>query len=216
MKLTEFIELGMQVEFNFDKTESGNCRIDCTEYPVGSNLAIVPSNYQSMLAGNEYTVIKLEKPFKLYRLYDGNEVIMLNSGIEISNQYTPYVKAHGNVLIGGLGIGLLPKLLCEKENVTKVTSVEFNPDVVELCKVEHEKAVNLTADFYEYIKTTDLNQFDYIYIDIYTDTTKADNYGEIIIPLRKYLLENYPTVPFDFWQEDQWKALHLLRKLNKG
>lgn len=215
MTFEEYLKLSMNVEFNFKKTKSGNCSIETTDYPAGSKLAVIPSNYESYLKGLSYKVIQLEQPFTCYNLYDGDEIIMLNSGIEIYNQYIPYLKAKGNVLIGGLGLGLLSRLLCEKEGVSKVTSIEYNEDVITLCGFEHEKSEIIHGDFFAYIRNNDLTQFDYIYIDTHSNND-VNNYYEMIIPTKNYLLENYPTIPVDFWMEDQFKALYLLEKYCKS
>jgi hypothetical protein len=49
-------------------------------------------------------------------------------------------------------------------------------------------------------------------VDAYT--SEGNVYEEIIIPTKKFILANYPTITIDFWQEDQLKINYALKNLN--
>lgn len=93
-------------------------------------------------------------------------------------------KAHGDVLIGGLGIGLiLAPLLCKEigEKVDSIRVVESIPDVIKLVKPyldkldKFDKLEVVEADVMEY--WTD-DRFNVIYFDIWPNIT-SDNLPEM-------------------------------------
>lgn len=93
-------------------------------------------------------------------------------------------RAHGDVLIGGLGIGMIVAPLLYKEIGDKVSTirvVENSPDVIKLVKPpldkldKHGKLEIIEADVMEY--WTD-NRFNTIYFDIWKNIT-SDNLPEM-------------------------------------
>jgi hypothetical protein len=138
-------------------------------------------------------------------------VYHVSNEIEMFPLHIPFVRAKGNVLVGGLGVGALGRLMCARENVRSVTVVEFRPDVIRLYSFQNIKLKIIENDFYNYLREQNLSRFDYIYFDILSDG--AHQYGSVVIPMRNYLLEHYPSIPFDFWNEDQLKAEYLLAAL---
>jgi hypothetical protein len=59
-------------------------------------------------------------------------LIMSDTPDEMRDHYTAVGKAHGHVLITGLGIGMVLAAVLRKADVTKVTVIEIDPDVVAL------------------------------------------------------------------------------------
>ncbi len=57
-----------------------------------------------------------------------------NSDSEIKAQYSSYDLAFGDVLVSGLGFGILPLWLCDNSNVNSVTVIEISKDVIKLFK----------------------------------------------------------------------------------
>jgi hypothetical protein len=99
---------------------------------------------------------------------DGN-TWMSDNMFEVESLMGAVEVARGDVLIGGLGIGLFPTLI--KEKVTSIDIVEFQQEVIDL--VFHQIATQsmkiIHDDIYHYLKSTD-KQYDFIYIDIWRDT----------------------------------------------
>ncbi len=209
MTANEFLDKCMLLELNLEDKTIGEYSLKSTVYGKGNKITLIPANYQSLLMGYKHTEKLLEHNFKYYDLLKGNLRIMCNSGAILFEQYLPYIKSKGNVLLGGLGLGVVPRLLCEKDIVEKVTVVELSSEVIELCGFQHPKLEIVNGDFYSYLKNYDLNLFDYVYTDAYTH--EGNVYEEIVIPTRKFLLEKFPTVAFDFWEEDQMKVDYLLK-----
>ena len=177
-------------------------------------MPIVPTTIQASLNGYEYRTVTMERDFSIYEIWRGNQCIMSNIGVELFPLYIPYQRARGNVLLGGLGVGFLAQMLCSKENVKNVTVVEFSRDVIDLCSFSHEKINIIHEDFYEYLTKQELSRFDYIYFDTFSDG--LNHYSSIVIPMRKFLLERYPVIPFDFWNEDQMKMEYLKEKFKQN
>ncbi len=208
MTVEEYIDKCLQLNLNLKDGISGEYKLSSCVYEKGTKYAIVPNDLQSAIMGDSYKVINLENSFRYYDLFKGNERLMTGDGIEMYEQYVPYLRAKGRVLIGGLGLGYIARLMCDKYNVEKVTVIEFSSDVIKLCGFKHDKLELINNDFYDYIRKENLNSFNYIYIDTYTAGDEI--YPEIIIPTRRFLLSNYPTIPFDFWQDDKLKIKYLL------
>ncbi|MCK9407819.1 MAG: hypothetical protein M0R68_01660 [Bacteroidetes bacterium] len=207
MSLDEYFSLCFTLDLNLQPRTSGEYQLFRSVYPQGSIMPIVPTTVQARLWGFEYRTVTMEHDFMLYEIWRGNQCIMSNVGVELFPLYIPYLRAKGHVLLGGLGIGFLAQMLCLKENVVSVTAVEFSPDVIDLCTFSHPKINIVPGDFYAYLKEQNLSRFEYIYFDTFSDG--LNHYESTIIPMRKYLIESYPGMPFDFWNEDEMKIEHL-------
>jgi hypothetical protein len=86
-----------------------------------------------------------------YCLYNNGDQWMSyqkNSDSEIKAMYSSYDLASGDVLVSGLGFGILALWLCSKPDVTSVTVVEISEDVIEIFKKHNTipKKLNLVND----------------------------------------------------------------------
>ena len=190
--------------------EVGAFKVFNKEMPAGSTFIKVPKIHTAKLLGMEYTTIKLEKPYNSYELWSGSELVMSNVGTDIFEHYFHFRRAQGNILMAGLGLLWFPRLLLERGGIESITIVENSKDVIEMCWKEVPKVKLIEADFYEWMKKNDLSGYDYIYIDTYTPN--IETYKNIIVPTRKFLIENFPYVQADFWYEDELKARYLLEE----
>lgn len=114
-------------------------------------------------------------------------------------------KSHGNVCTIGLGIGYYVYMVGLKEDVEKITVVEYNPKIIEMFR-EYilpqfpESVVSkvniLQGDLFHYYNEQFLKQFDYVFIDTWKDNRDGlDNY---YIPLMEKML---PPDNVGFWIE---------------
>ena len=69
---------------------------------------------------------------KFIKLTHRGEVVMSDTAMEKRTNRDFVVKAHGNVLIGGLGIGLILLAIQDKEDIEQITVIEKNKEVIEL------------------------------------------------------------------------------------
>jgi len=108
----------------------------------------------------DYPIIKLTEDGNTWMSDNQFEVESIRGAVEV---------ARGDVLIGGLGIGLLPTLI--KEKVTSIDIVELHQEVIALVfhQVATERMKIIHDDIRHYLQSTD-KQYDFIYIDIWRDT----------------------------------------------
>lgn len=81
----------------------------------------------------------------------------------------------GNILIGGVGIGLVPWLIGQmRDDISHLTLVDINPVAYQLAQPRLDELEDfglvvdyVTGDFREYLETADLSPFDGIFMDIW-------------------------------------------------
>lgn len=141
------------------------------------------------------------EPGEYVKLTQNGEVVMSNTEME-KRTNTEFVKhAHGNVLIGGLGIGMIILAIQEKENVKSIIILEKNQEVINLVKNQlplNEKVKIVNADVFTY---EPLEEFDTIYMDIWNYINQDVYYNEMI-PLMDYYsqyLVDDETTYLDCW-----------------
>ena len=78
--------------------------------------------------------VKVIKDGDFWRLYGDVQFMQLNtkSNAEIKELYSSYDLAYGDVLITGLGFGLLASWLVDKPEVKSITIIEQSQDVIDL------------------------------------------------------------------------------------
>jgi hypothetical protein len=90
-----------------------------------------------------------------------------NKDLEIKELYSSYDLAYGDVLVSGLGFGILALWLCSKPEVNSVTVVEISEDVIKLFKdanVVPEKLKIINDNMITY--NTDI-EYDVLLLDHY-------------------------------------------------
>lgn len=138
------------------------------------------------------------------RLMYGGTVVMTNTPDEIRDFLHFTHRAKGTILINGLGLGCVLKVLLEKQNVTKITVIEKNEEVINLVSpyFKDERLTIIHADAFEY-KPPNGEMYDYVWHDIWNYICE-DNLPEMTKLHRKYSKRTS-------WQ-DSW-AKKLCKKL---
>lgn len=154
----------------------------CGEYCI-KHFEIKPDNLYAMLKGIS--------PGKYVKLVNRGEIVMSDTGMERRTNEEFVRKAHGNVLIGGLGIGLVLLPVQEKQDVHKIVVIEKSQEVIDLVADQlpmNEKVVIVKADINDYVPK---EKFNTIYFDIW-NYINQDVYEQSMKPLlskyRKYLV----------------------------
>ncbi len=116
-----------------------------------------------------------------------NTLVMTDTEMERRTNDEFIRRAHGRVLIAGLGMGVVLFPLCEKKEVTHITVVEKSRDVLALVIPQlppymREDVRFDIADIFEYEPDT---QYDCIYFDIWP-SVNSDNYPEMKRLFDKY------------------------------
>ena len=144
-----------------------------------------------------------EEDILMPALHEEETVWMAPAVSEFSSMEEGIRKGHGKCLTFGLGIGLIVYMWLRKEEVTDVTIVEFNKDVIQLFQKHilpqfpEGKSVNIIhGDAFDYYKEDFLQQFDYVYVDFWESTEDGLTYYT-------KLMETGVDLPqVDFWIED--------------
>lgn len=119
-----------------------------------------------------------------WRLRHKGEIIMSNTPAEIQDHLRFISKASGNILVAGLGLGMVLKALLEKQDVIHITVVEKSDDVIRLVApfYDCDRVVIVHQDIFDY-KPKEI--FDYAWFDIWTYISDA-NYKEMKRLNRKF------------------------------
>ena len=152
---------------------------------------------------------------KFIRLIDENEkfnrCIMSNTPMEEYTNREFVEKAHGDILIAGLGIGMIILPLQDKEAVKSITIIEKSKDIIDMITSQikfHNNVSIINDDIFNYKPTN--RKYDCIYIDIW-NYVNSDVYNEEMKPLknkyRKYLKlkKESPNRFISCWAEKQAK-----------
>ncbi|MBR1951862.1 MAG: hypothetical protein IKA32_04760 [Lentisphaeria bacterium] len=134
----------------------------------------------------------------------GRGIIMSNTPAEIGGHMEFYHAATGRVMIGGLGIGMILEAVLKKPEVTSITVIEKEQEIIDLVSpfyANEEKIKIVCGDVFspqDYLAPG--TKFDRLYFDIW-DTINADNYPEmkdLNIKWRKY---KAPGGKAYFWEK---------------
>lgn len=111
--------------------------------------------------------------FKYLALLKDDVVWMSTDPNEINTMKEAIEEANGNVLAFGLGLGYFPIMCAIKDNVSSVTIVEKDQEVINVFKkhilplfVYKEKIHIIKDDAFKYAEN-DLSKYDYLFIDIW-------------------------------------------------
>ncbi len=142
-------------------------------------------------------------PGKYVRLCIGSgpfDVMMSDTPFEQRSNYEVVWQANGDVLIAGLGLGMILVPILAKSEVTSVTVVEKNPNVIKLVepRVRHKKLTVIEADILAW-RTE--QHFDTIYFDIWREVN-LDNLPQIASLHRRFARRKKPGGWMSSWEVD--------------
>ncbi len=126
--------------------------------------------YDSQKGRLFYDVLDCDLPVVV--LLEGGNVWMSDAPLEQESVKPAVALAKGDVLICGLGIGLLPTLIKHKKAVKQIDIVEINQQVIDLVfnRIKTPKMNIIYADAWKYLKETE-KKYDFIHIDIWASIT---------------------------------------------
>ena len=147
-------------------------------------------------------------------LTDDRDIIMSDTYLERSTNNEVCQQANGNVLIAGLGIGLILTRILPKPEVTTVTVIEKSQAIIDLVAAHHAhpKLQVLLGDVFEYEAP---QRYDTIYFDIWPNIS-GDNYEatkDLHKRYRKWLNRKNPRAYMNSWVRDYIKKqYHKVRR----
>lgn len=160
--------------------QSGKFKIVKTVIPKGTDIRTYSPLgycYHDTFAGNFPTVKLTEE--------SGNDepdtIWMSDTPFEQEGARFASIVAKGDILIVGLGIGLLPVMIKARNKMVKtITIIEREQDVVNLVfrHIKTRKTRVVVADAESYLYTTD-DRYDFIYVDIWEAFITPLKVGEL-------------------------------------
>lgn len=138
------------------------------------------NNFSAMISGIS--------PGTYVRLLHNGECVMSDTSMEKRTNMDFCMNAHGDVLIGGLGIGMIILAIQDKPEVKSITVIEKNQEVIDMVASQlnfNEKVKIICADVFEW-KPEKGVKYDVSYMDIW-NWINSDVYNDEMKPLkRKY------------------------------
>lgn len=180
---------------------SGKVYVKHRIIPAGGSTPVVGMR-QAILRGLTPLSAKLTEPLTIHELGDDDHGTWMTDLPEELNQIGELlhtVEPHGNVLVGGLGLGILAITLATRRGVESVNVVERSVDVVNLCaRGEYAVAV---ADIHEYLRLND-TRYDYYLLDTWQGTNESTWWSEVM-PQRRAIRNKFGGRPvIHAWAED--------------
>lgn len=125
-------------------------------------------------------------PGTYVRLTHRGECVMSNTNMEKRTNMDFCINAHGDVLIGGLGIGMIILAIQDKPEVKSITVIEKNQEVIDMVASQlnfNDKVNVICADVFEW-KPEKGVKYDVSYMDIW-NWVNEDIYEKEMKPLKR-------------------------------
>ena len=153
--------------------------------PMSSgNVSVDIMDYTTKTIGFMESISGIKKE-KYARLKINGSCMMSETPMEHRTNYRFILNAYGDILIGGLGIGMIILPIQDNPNVKSITVIEKNLDVIKC--IQHQLPFNdkvkiINEDVFDYKPE---RKYDCIYMDIWAYVNK-DIYEEMKKLKRKY------------------------------
>lgn len=139
-------------------------------------------------SNNFAAIVQGITPGSYIRLLHRGECVMSDTNMEKRTNMDFCINAHGDVLIGGLGIGMIILAIQDNPEVKSITVIEKNQEVIDMVASQlnfNEKVNIICADVFEWKPETGV-KYDVSYMDIWS-WINEDIYEREMKPLkRKY------------------------------
>lgn len=190
-------------------------RIESETYYIDTTILSVDEVRWELIRNRDsYWMVRGLKPdFKYKRLVlKGKGIMMSDTPMERNTNYEFLHKANGDVIIFGLGLGLIILPLLADQNIKSIRVVELDQSLINLVTPilkQHDKENKLTVvqgDCFTYVPEKD-RKFDTVYFDIWLSITD-DNYEEqkkLERGFRKFLNKDNPNSYMDSWMKSYYQ-----------
>ena len=174
----------------YNEEQSGNYRLSKSSYPEG---------YYKHYCMDGYAYTKVLKPIPITLLQeyrDGWRDWMADDPMDYRAMQKYAEAAYGDVLVAGLGLGLVLYELNKNPRVKSITVVERSPDVINLTGKYIPDVTLVNADFWDFVER-DGGEWDFIIVDIWATKGKKEHdrvYREQVLPRNEYLREKYNSL----------------------
>ena len=197
--------------------EAGKIRISHRHEKPGAHLPIV-STREALLRGQRPVSAVVQEPMVIHELSEERQgVWMTDLPCELNQAKAAIelIRPAGHVLVGGLGLGILPAYLADEIAVESITVVEKNRDVIKLTANPQLYEVK-RADIAAYIRNTS-KHFDAVFLDTWQGQSESTFWREVF-PLRRLVHRTFGEVELWCWKDDEFmsQAYGSLRKQPHG
>jgi hypothetical protein len=167
----------------------------------GQQLEVI-NHRQAIFQGIKPLAVRFTDGYQYHELKHANYGTWMTTHIMELAQMIPFHQhAHGNVLVGGLGLGVIAHLMAAKTKVKSITVVERDSDVIRLIRPYINPRIQIRqADIFEFVKTIQPNQYQYAFMDTWQMCNEME-WIESVVPLRRALYGKIRRV--DCWQEEE-------------
>lgn len=177
------------------------------EQDVVSGAITLVSMRTSIFTGLPKLCVNLESPLQVHRLKYNKNVIASDIPEEMYTQGVSFQKAHGCVLVGGLGLGMAAVMIARMPDVERVIVVESEQDVIDMVWDQLPRTRMpieiVKADLFEYLK--DCPKFDFAYFDIWSPTGEGA-WDDYIVPLRRLVWKHHGRKSVGCWLEAEMQG----------
>lgn len=125
-------------------------------------------------------------PGTYMKLTHNGECVMSDTSMEKRTNMDFYCNAYGDVLVGGLGIGMIILAIQDKPEVRSITVIEKHPEVIDMVASQldfNDKVKIICADVFEWKPEKGI-KYDVSYMDIW-NWVNEDIYEKEMKPLKR-------------------------------
>jgi len=163
--------------------ESNSVKITHDIVDQGTPLEVV-SMRNAILMGMQPLRAVFDDDIKIRRLsYEGG-TWMTDSPQEVSQMIEPLDELYGDVLVGGLGLGVFTHLLSLQDDVSEVTTVERDQNIIDLVDKHIVTDEIVCNDLFEFLKNTPDGRYESGFFDIWQPTGEMV-WANYVVPLRR-------------------------------
>ncbi len=169
--------------------------------------------YKDILIDENYVEVSqigyFDASFTYLAVLKDDVVWMSTDPNEINTMEESIKKAKGNVLAFGLGLGYFPIMCASKKEVTSVTIVEKDKEIINIFKkhilplFEYKEKITIIEDDAFKYAMCDLNKYDYLFIDIWHN---PEDGLPMYLKFKKILKGN--KIVTDYWLEKSILAMY--------
>lgn len=150
------------------------------------------------------TTIKLLQSYPAVKLKEGGTIWMTTDPLELDMMLHYGNLSRGDVLAGGLGLGIYQFFIGKNPSVRKIDTVEINTECIELVRAYVPKTKIIEGDFWEYIETTE-KRYDTVFVDIWAGVIPAyEEYKRAKEKVKKVLKPGGISI---IWLEELFKVI---------
>lgn len=145
-----------------------------------------------------------DSDFRYPAVKENGRIWMTVTPNEINTMKEPISKANGKVLTLGLGLGYFAFSCAIKNNVSSITVIEKNPEIISLfenCilpffpKDKHIEIIN--SDAIDFMKNPTVTDFDFVFCDLWHDVSDGIS---LWLKLKEFE-KNFEKAEFRYWIE---------------